>query len=150
MRDLKKKLQDLVEHFREDYPHIEFKVTRDQTQLLDYSMSNLGKSLLLGATMAFIIMFIFLRDFKSPFLIGITIPTSLVISLLFFHLAGISINIISLSGIILGIGMMIDNSIIVIDNITQHRERDSILPVDHLCRFYTPDLYQRYGRSFVL
>ncbi len=129
MRDLKKKLQDLVEHFREDYPHIEFKVTRDQTQLLDYSMSNLGKSLLLGATLAFIIMFIFLRDFKSPFLIGITIPTSLVISLLFFHLAGISINIISLSGIILGVGMMIDNSIIVIDNITQHRERGSILPV---------------------
>ena len=129
MRHLKKKLQDMVEHFRGDYPHIEFKVTRDQTQLLDYSMSNLGKSLLLGATMAFIIMFIFLRDFKSPFLIGITIPTSLVISLLFFHLAGISINIISLSGIILGVGMMIDNSIIVIDNITQHRERGSILPV---------------------
>jgi len=129
MHDLKKKLQDLVEHFREDYPHIEFKVTRDQTQLLDYSISNLGQSLLLGATLAFIIMFLFLRDFKSPFLIGITIPTSLVISLLFFHLAGISINIISLSGIILGVGMMIDNSIIVIDNITQHRERGSILPV---------------------
>ncbi|MFV0268234.1 MAG: efflux RND transporter permease subunit [Draconibacterium sp.] len=88
-----------------------------------YSISNLQQSLMLGGLLAFLLMFFFLKDFRSPFLIGITIPTSLVISLLFFYVAGISINIISLSGLILGVGMMIDNSIIVIDNITQHRER---------------------------
>ncbi len=129
MFDLKKKLNELVDHFREDYPQIDFKVIRDQTQLLNYSISNLGQSLFLGATLAFLVMFFFLRDFKSPVLIGITIPTALVISLLFFHLAGVSINIISLSGLILCVGMMVDNSIIVIDNITQHRERNSQLPV---------------------
>ncbi|TKG94575.1 efflux RND transporter permease subunit [Puteibacter caeruleilacunae] len=123
MKDLKSKLNDLMGHFREDYPHIDFNITRDQTRLLDYSISNLGQTLIYGALLAFMIMFFFLRDFKSPLLIGITIPTSLVISLLFFHLIGISINIISLSGLVLGIGMMIDNSIIVIDNITQHWDR---------------------------
>ncbi len=131
MQKLKHELHGLVEHFRNDYPHIEFTITRDQTKLLDYSIANLKQSLLVGATLAFIVMFFFLKDFKSPLLIGITIPTSLVISLLFFHLTSISLNIISLSGLILGIGMMVDNSIIVIDNITQHRERGNNL--QHAC-----------------
>ena len=123
MADLKKKLNDLIGHFEKDYPDIQFSITRNQTQLLDYSISNLDQSLILGATLAFLIMFLFLQDLKAPLLIGITIPTSLVISMLFFYLMNISVNIISLSGIILGVGMMVDNSIIVIDNITQHRER---------------------------
>lgn len=127
MSELKDKLYQLTNHLIEDYPHIEFKITRDQTLLLDYTISNLGQSLLFGASLAFLIMFFFLKDFRAPFLIGITIPTSIVISLLIFYMADISINIISLSGLILGVGMMIDNSIIVIDNITQYRERGSNL-----------------------
>jgi len=123
MSGLKKELYSMVSQFRNDYPGLVFNITRDQSSLLTYSLSNLGKSLLYGAILAFIIMFFFLKDYKSPLLIGITIPVSLVISLLFFYLIGISINIISLSGLILGVGMMIDNSIIVIDNITQYRER---------------------------
>ena len=123
MSALKEKLNSLVAHFEQDYPEINFSVTRNQTQLLDYSIANLGQSLAWGAVLAFLIMFFFMKDFKAPILIGITIPASLIISMLFFYLLGLSINIISLSGIILGVGMMIDNSIIVIDNITQHRER---------------------------
>lgn len=123
MSALKEKLNSLVAHFEQDYPAINFSITRNQTQLLDYSIANLGQSLAWGAVLAFLIMFFFMKDFKAPILIGITIPASLIISMLFFYLLGLSINIISLSGIILGVGMMIDNSIIVIDNITQHRER---------------------------
>lgn len=123
MSALKEKLNGLVTHFEQDYPAINFSITRNQTQLLDYSIANLGQSLAWGAVLAYLIMFFFMKDFKAPILIGITIPASLIISMLFFYLLGISINIISLSGIILGVGMMIDNSIIVIDNITQHRER---------------------------
>jgi len=123
MSALKDKLNELVAHFEKDYPDIQFSVTRNQTQLLDYSIKNLDQSLIWGALLAFLIMFLFMKDPKAPLLIGITIPTSLVISMLFFFVLHISINIISLSGIILGVGMMVDNSIIVIDNITQHRER---------------------------
>ncbi|WP_423128782.1 efflux RND transporter permease subunit [Gaoshiqia sp. Z1-71] len=123
MSALKQKLNGLVSRFEKDYPGITFSVTRNQTQLLDYSISNLGQSLVWGALLAFLIMFFFMKDFKAPLLIGIAVPGSLVISMLFFYILGISVNIISLSGIILGVGMMIDNSIIVIDNITQHRER---------------------------
>ena len=123
VQDIEKSLHKLIETFQADYPLIDFEITRDQTKLLDYTLSNLQQSLVFGASLAFLIMFFFLKDFKSPLLIGIGIPVSLVISLLFFFLAGISINIISLSGLILGIGMMIDNSIIVIDNITQHYQK---------------------------
>jgi multidrug efflux pump subunit AcrB len=123
MADLKKSIDHLIGRFEEDYPNIQFDITRDQTQLLDFAITNLGQSLLYGATLAFLVMFFFLRDFRSPVLIGITIPASLVLSVLFLYLAGISINIISLSGLILGVGMMIDNAIIVIDNITQEKNR---------------------------
>ncbi|HZH72983.1 MAG TPA: efflux RND transporter permease subunit [Mariniphaga sp.] len=119
---LRKELEQMITFFKTDYPEIEFNVTRDQTRLLEYSISNLGQSLLIGGLLAFLSMFLFLRERRAPWLIGISIPVSLIISLLFFFLTGLSINIISLSGLVLGVGMMIDNSIIVIDNITQHRK----------------------------
>ncbi len=131
MEMLKSKLSELIGHFNEDYPHISFDIVHDQSALLDYSISNVKQSLLWGALLAFVIMFLFMGDFKSPLLIGITIPVSLIVSLLFFYLLGISINIISLSGLVLGIGMMIDNSIIVIDNIAQYREHNGLL--DNSC-----------------
>jgi len=123
MSDLKSKLNDLIGHFEEDYPNIQFDITRNQTTLLDYSIGNLYQDLIWGASLAFIIMFFFLKDYRAPLLVGITIPTSLVVSMLFFYILHLSMNVISLSGIILGVGMTVDNSIIVIDNITQHRER---------------------------
>lgn len=131
MADLQENLFELVSNFEKDYPDVHFTITRDQTSLLEYSINNLKQSLLIGGLLAFLVMFLFLKDVRSPLLIGITIPASLIISLLFFYLARISINIISLSGLILGIGMMIDNSIIVIDNITQYRERGHSL--DEAC-----------------
>jgi len=123
MADLKKAINTLMENFAKDYPDVDFKITRDQTQLLDYSISNLVNNLILGAILACLVLFLFMKDLRSPLLIAITIPLSLIVSLLFFFIANISINIISLSGLILGVGMMVDNSIVVIDNITQLRDR---------------------------
>lgn len=127
MDDLKKSVEDMLDRFGRDYPEVRFQIIRDQTALLDHSISNLQVNLLFGGILAFIILFFFLKDGRAPWLIGISIPAALVISLLFFHLAGLSINIISLSGLILGVGMMIDNSIIVIDNITQYTEKGETL-----------------------
>ncbi len=123
MSDLKASVNSTLEQLGKEYPNVEFIIARDQTQLLSYSISNLRNNLIIGALLACLVIFLFMKDFRSPLLVTITIPLSLIVSLLFFFLAGISINIISLSGLILGIGMMVDNSIIVIDNITQLRER---------------------------
>ncbi|WP_159427061.1 efflux RND transporter permease subunit [Formosa haliotis] len=121
--DLKVELDKLVEALKKDYSDIDFSVSRDQTKLLDYAINNLYQSLVWGVLLAFVIMFLFLKNVKSPILIVISIPLSVIVCLLFFYLLDISINIISLSGLVLGIGLMIDNSIIVIDNITQYRNR---------------------------
>ena len=127
MAALKSSLEELTENFTKEYPHIEFTVTRNQTELLDYSIDNLKSNILVGAILAVLVIFLFMRDYRSPLLVMITIPLSLVVSLLLLYLLGISINIISLSGLILGLGMMVDNSIIVIDNITQYWQRGSSL-----------------------
>jgi len=119
MEDLREETAKMMTQLREDYPRLNFEVSRNQTELLDYSISNLESSLIIGAVLAFFIMLFFLKDLKSPILIGISIPISLLVSMLFFYLFDVSINIISLSGLILGVGMMIDNAIIVIDNINQ-------------------------------
>lgn len=119
---LKESLNALTYSFQNDYPDLQFNILQDQSQLLKTSIDNLKQSLVMGSLLAIIIMFFFLKDLQSPLLIAVSIPSSLIVSLLFMYLLGMSINIISLSGLVLGVGMMIDNSIIVIDNINQKLE----------------------------
>ena len=119
MADLKKSVDVLMNAFQKDYPNLRFEVTRDQTELLDYSINNMVSNLIWGGLFACIIIFFFMRDFRSPLLVVLTIPLALILSFLFFFVLKITINIISLSGLVLGLGMMVDNSIIVIDNITR-------------------------------
>lgn len=118
MADLKTEIQTLLSSFKKDYTDIEFTLTRDQTELLDYSINNLINNILIGILLACLIIFLFMRDLKSPLLVILTIPVTLIISMLFFYIIGLSVNIISLAGILIGTGMMVDNSIIAIDNIT--------------------------------
>lgn len=120
MEDLKEALQETIKWMESDYPNIDFAISRDQTQLLDVAIGNLSQSLIWGVLLAFLVMFFFLKNVRSSILIGISVPISVIISLLFFYGIGLSVNIISLSGLVLGTGLMIDNSIIVIDNITQY------------------------------
>ena len=110
----------LLHQLASEYPQLSFQVTNDQSEILRVSISNLRISLLYGGGFAFVLMFLFYRQWKSPVLIGMAIPISLILCLLAFYLIGLSINIISLAGLILGVGLMIDNAIIVIENIHQY------------------------------
>lgn len=123
MHDFDQEIGALILQFEKDYPAVEFHKSRDQSKLLNVTMQNLKQNLLYGFLLAFALMFLVLGSVRAPLLMTITIPSSLIVTLLIFYLAHISINIVSLSGLILGAGMMIDNSIIVIDNITQHRAK---------------------------
>lgn len=123
MDDLKASFGTLLDYMRHDYPEVVFQVTQDQTQLLDYTIGNLQQDLLLGGILAFLLMLVFVRKLRMALLIGITVPTSLLVSQLGFHLLGISLNVISLGGLILGLSMIIDNSIVVMDAIAGYRNR---------------------------
>ena len=123
MEDLQDNMSTLLNDMKTDYPEVEFMVTRDQTQLLTYSIGNLEWNLVLAAVLACIILFVFKRSWRTPLLIIISIPLSLILTLLCFYVLGISLNIISLSGLILGVGMIVDNAIIVIDNMKDYVQR---------------------------
>ncbi|MDR2472624.1 MAG: efflux RND transporter permease subunit, partial [Tannerella sp.] len=109
----------------------DFSINRNQTELLDYTISNLKQDFIYGFILICIVAFFFLGDAKSPTVIAICMMVSLVVSFLFFFLFGKSINIISLSGLILALGMMIDNAIITTENISQYREKGFSL--DNAC-----------------
>ncbi len=118
MEDLQQSMENLLEDLRKEYPDITFELTRDQTLLLSYTIDNLKGNLGMGALMACLVLLAFMRRWRLSLLVMLSIPLSLVITILCFYLLGISLNVISLSGLILGVGMMVDNAIIVVDNIT--------------------------------
>lgn len=119
LRDLKNNLTKIIDQVQGDFPNIILEISRDQTELLEVTISNLYSSLILGCILAIGIVFFFYSYWRIPVLMAIVIPVSLLITLLFFKTFSISINMLSLSGILLGLGLMIDNGIIVLDNISQ-------------------------------
>ena len=123
MDNLRKELKETTDYFSRIYPDIEFGVSRNQTELLDYTISNLQQNFTLGFLFIFIVAVFFIGDVRSPLVIGITMITSVVITFFFFYICRISLNVISLSGLILAVGMMIDNAIIVTENVSQYREK---------------------------
>jgi multidrug efflux pump subunit AcrB len=131
MHELRENLEKLIEVFRKDYPGVEFFLTQDQTFLLDISIDNLYQDMVYGGILCALLLFLFLGNYASPTLMMISIPASIVVTFLLFYFFDISLNIISLSGLALGIGMVIDNSIVVLDSI--HRKRRSGASVDSAC-----------------
>lgn len=119
MSELKEAVDEVISDLRENNPDLQFDITRDQTELLSYSINNLEGNLLVAIFFTALVLLYFMRKWRLALLVALSIPLSLIITLLSFRLIGISLNIISLSGLILGVGMIVDNSIIVIDNIRQ-------------------------------
>ncbi len=122
MKHLRKSLDTTIDDLERSYADVEFTVNRNQTELLDYTISNLQENLVLGFILVFFVALLFLGDAKSPLIIGISMTTALITTFIFFFLFGQSINIITLSGLILALGNMIDSSIVVTDVITQYRK----------------------------
>lgn len=123
MDNMKDALAGTMNYFARVYPDIDFEISRNQTELLDYTISNLKENLTLGFIFICIVAVLFLGDVKSPFIIALSMFVSIVTCFIFFYLFKMSLNIISLSGLILALGMMIDSSIIVTENISQYRDR---------------------------
>lgn len=123
MSDLRRDVDKVIRNISRENPELRISVTRDQTALLEYSIDSLVQNIILAVVLACLVVFLFMKDFRSSALVAITIPLALVFSILVFFIMGMTINIISLSGLVLGVGMMVDNTIILTDNISSHRER---------------------------
>ena len=116
---LQDNLDLLLIDLRAQYPGLRFTLANDQTAVLRASIGNLSGGLLYGAGAAVLILFLFFRGWQRPLLIALAVPVALLLATLGFYLTGLTINVVSLAGLILGVGLMIDNSIIILDNIDQ-------------------------------
>lgn len=95
------------------------------TDDINNTIKNVVSSLLQGIVLAVVVLYIFLRSIKSTFIIALSIPISVLITLALMYFCGFTINMMTLSGLLLGIGMLVDNSIVILENIFSYRERDA-------------------------
>ncbi|WP_332649618.1 efflux RND transporter permease subunit [Lysinibacillus sp. 54212] len=92
----------------------------DQGDYVKLAISNISSSLLFGGFFAMLVLFLFLRGLKSPIIVGIAIPYSVIVTFVLMYFADFSLNILTLGALALGIGMLVDNAIVVIENIERH------------------------------
>ncbi len=97
------------------------------TDIIENSINQVASTALIGAFLAIIVLFVFLRSIRTTFIIGLTIPVSLIITLMFMYFAGLTLNIMTLAGLALGVGMLVDNSIVILENIFRYREKGTKL-----------------------
>ena len=97
-------------------------VVLDGTSVVRSALGETGSSLLLGSLFAMLVLYLFLRELKTTIIIAIAIPVSLLMTVLVMNSAGLTLNLLTLSGLILGVGMIVDSSIVILENITRRRE----------------------------
>lgn len=95
----------------------------DQGMYIHMVVDSVLNNLLMGAILAIIILFVFLKDIRPTFVIACSIPISVVFAIVLMYFSGITLNIISLSGLAVGVGMLVDNSVVVIENIYRLRSK---------------------------
>lgn len=98
------------------------KLLDDQSEFISDSISNVLVSMLIGGLLAVIIIFLFLKKARTSLIIAVTMPLSVLAALICLYLMGITLNMVSLGGLAVGIGMLVDNSIVVIESISKHRD----------------------------
>ena len=105
---------------KEEFQGVASDILFDQGDYVKLAIGNIGQSLILGGIFAMLVLFLFLRGIKSPIIIGIAIPYSVIVTFVLMFFADFSLNIMTLGALALGIGMLVDNAIVVIENIERH------------------------------
>lgn len=97
-------------------------VLDDQAAFIELAIGNLLQTALLGGVFAVMVLFLFLRDFRSTAIIGVAIPISVIVGFAPLYLLGVSLNLMSLGGLALGVGMLVDNAVVVLESIQRYRD----------------------------
>ena len=119
--DVSRQVRQVIDELHEEYPEFHIEVVYDEAEFIAAAVSAVRQQLLWGGALAFIVLFLFLGRLREPLVIGVSIPASIMTAILLMYVFDISINIISLGGLAVAIGMLVDNSIIVLENTARHR-----------------------------
>lgn len=121
-RDVKKELEKIKKTLPDD---IKIETIFDSSEFISGSISNLATTLFYALVFVTLVVLLFLGRWRATFIIVLTIPIALIVSFIYLYMTGNSINIISLSSLAIAIGMVVDDAIVVLENITKHIERGS-------------------------
>jgi HAE1 family hydrophobic/amphiphilic exporter-1 len=115
-------IKKVIEELKTENEDLTFRMVYDNSFMIQSSVDSVVNAAVFGGIIALFILFIFLRNIRSTLIVGIAIPTSIVTSFILMYFFDLSLNVVSLGGLTMGIGMLVDNSIVVIENIYRHRE----------------------------
>lgn len=115
-------VKEEIANISEDFNgNIELVPIIDQADFIERSIGSVGTNALYGALLAIIVLFFFLRNLRSTVIIGVAIPVSIIATILLIYFGDLTLNLMTLGGLALGIGMLVDNSIVVLENIYRFR-----------------------------
>lgn len=112
-----------LDKIKAENPSFTYDITNSQGEYIQQTVGSVGENLVIGGLLALLILFLFLRSFKMTLAIGISIPLALVGTFVAMYFMGINLNIISMSGLALAVGMLVDNSVVVLENIFRLRSK---------------------------
>ena len=114
--DFSKQVQKIIKSLQNDDDDLTITVARDEADSIQDSLKDVAETMVMAVVISMIIIFLFFGDFKASLIVGSSIPTSILMSLIVMTRAGFTLNIITMSGLVLGVGMMVDNSIVVLES----------------------------------
>ncbi|MCF8332165.1 MAG: efflux RND transporter permease subunit [Bacteroidales bacterium] len=121
-RDLNRELDGLKDNLP---PDVEIQTIFDSSEFIKGSINNLGQTLMFALIFVVLVVLFFLGRWRATFIVVLTIPIALIVSFIYLRISGHSINIISLSALSIAIGMVVDDAIVILENISKHIERGS-------------------------
>jgi HAE1 family hydrophobic/amphiphilic exporter-1 len=111
-----------IDGVHRDFPQITMRPMIDSSEYIQNSINNVSRSALFGGLLAVLVLLFFLRNIRSTTVIGLAIPISIIATFSLIYFGGFTLNIMTLGGLALGIGMLVDNSIVVLENIYRYQE----------------------------
>ena len=115
-------LRKVITQLEAEFPDIRMKMVAAQADFVVDALSNLGQEILIGGVMSLLMILVFLRDWRSSLAIATILPLSVLIALVFLQLFDVTVNVLSLGGLALGVGLLVDNAIVVADAAGRRRE----------------------------
>jgi len=112
-----------IKRLKDELPaKVELKPIFDESEFIKLAIDNVKGNAMSGAILAVLVLYLFLRNARSTLVIGLSIPISIIATFVLIYFGNLTLNIMSLGGLALGVGMLVDNSIVVLENIFSHRQ----------------------------
>ncbi len=116
------KVREEIERLQKSFPGITIRAMMDSSQFITRSINNLRESAITGGILAILALLLFLRNIRSTLIVAASIPITVIGTFLLMYASGFTLNTMSLGALALGVGMIVDNAIVIIENIFRHRE----------------------------